>query len=79
MSVLVPTELEAGVGRAAVTWNSLGLRVSFGTTGVGNLVLPGALPVAIVRGDLQWSECWDLDDLGSLRGEGSRCHKNQDH
>ena len=26
--------------------------------------------VGSVRGDLQWSECWDLNDLGSLRGGG---------
>ena len=27
-----------------------------------------------LRGDPQWSECWDLNDLGSLREGGSRCH-----
>ena len=30
----------------------------------------------VVRGDLQWSECWDLNDLGSLRGGGVEVPQN---
>ena len=32
--------------------------------------------VTAVRGDLQWSECWDLNDLGSLRGGGVEVPQN---